>query len=88
MLPGISRLDYEGSYWPANIVSIDNKETCRWLEEVLWLVPLPSRHDGYDPLLTKNITPAVVEKLAQASAKAWDAVVRLSSACRGGGNRC
>jgi len=75
MLPGINRLDYAGEFWPQNIVSVTSEEICSWLERVLWLVALPSRPDGYDPLVTKNVTPAVVQRLAAASNQAWDAVV-------------
>ena len=78
MLPGVNRLDYAGGYWPRNIVSVCNSDICKWLETVLWLVPLPSRPDGYDPLKSKNITTAVVTRLAEASAQAWDALVCVS----------
>ena len=49
-------------------------EIADWLQSVLWLVVLPSRPDGYDPLKIKNLTTSGVEKLAKASARAWDAV--------------
>ena len=82
MLPGINRLDYAGQYWPDNIVSVDSPDICSWLESVLWLVPLPSRPDGYDPLKVKAVTTQVVEKLAMASKQAWDAVVCAPGKCR------
>lgn len=74
MLPGINRLDYDGEYWPESTVSLQSKESSEWLQKVLWLVVLPSRPDGYDPLKIKNLTTGGVETLAKASAKAWDAI--------------
>eukprot|EP01050_Picozoa_sp_SAG11_P012079 SAG11_NODE_1320_length_5208_cov_5.188687_6_plen_112_part_00 len=74
MLPGINRLDYDGEYWPEQTVSLQSKESADWLQAVLWLVVLPSRPDGYDPLKIKNITTKGVETLAKASTKAWDAI--------------
>jgi cytidyltransferase-like protein len=74
MLPGVNRLDYAGEYWPHSVVPCNDLDTCRWLEGVLWLVPLPSRPEGYDPLLTKNISHDRVKLLADASASAWQAI--------------
>lgn len=48
--------------------------------QVLWLVVLPSRPDGYNPLLIRNLTIEAVEKLACASKLAWDAICTMDKA--------
>jgi hypothetical protein len=74
MLPGINRLDYDGDYWPEQTVSLQSVDSTEWLQSVLWLVVLPSRPDGYDPLKVKNLTATGVKTLAKASTMAWDAI--------------
>jgi len=75
MLPGVNRLDYNGEYWPENIHKSLDCDLAEWLQSVLWLAPLPSRPDGYDPLVEKNLTPETVRPLAEASAQAWEAIL-------------
>jgi len=53
MLPGVNRLDYEGGFWPAKVTGLRTLEPAKWLEKVLWLVPLASRPPGYDPISVK-----------------------------------
>eukprot|EP01062_Namystynia_karyoxenos_P025936 TRINITY_DN20303_c0_g1_i1.p1 TRINITY_DN20303_c0_g1~~TRINITY_DN20303_c0_g1_i1.p1 ORF type:complete len:273 (+),score=65.97 TRINITY_DN20303_c0_g1_i1:97-915(+) len=74
MLPGINWLSYDGGYWPKSISSLRDESTARWLERVLWLVPLPSRPPGYNPLKEKHITQDNCRALAAASAEAWAAI--------------
>ncbi|GBG29981.1 Ethanolamine-phosphate cytidylyltransferase [Hondaea fermentalgiana] len=75
MLPGISRLDYDGGFWPHSVSQcIDRQDTTNWLQRVLWLVPLPSRPAGYDPLEIKDLSKENVALLADASSRAWDAI--------------
>ncbi|KAJ9470944.1 hypothetical protein DIPPA_35402 [Diplonema papillatum] len=71
MVPGISRLDYNGSYWPSHVESIHDERTLKWLESVLWLIPLPSRPDGYDPLLVQHLTEENAAMIAEGSKLAW-----------------
>lgn len=66
-LPGFSRLDYRGNYWPDQIRSITDQETLDWLEEVIWLVPLRKRDDDYDPLGIKNLSFSYVAQLAKST---------------------
>lgn len=80
MLPGINRLDYAGDYWPASTEHLASPESQAWLQRVLWLVPLPSRPPGYDPLARQNITFAGVRRLADASEDAWAAIVERDAA--------
>lgn len=74
MLPGINYLEYDGTYWPRKVSSITDTSTTQWLQKVLWLVPLPSRPPGYNPLKEKNLTPEITKDLAAASKSAWEAI--------------
>lgn len=74
MLPGINYLEYDGTYWPRKITSITDPGATQWLQKVLWLVPLPSRPPGYNPLKEKNLTPEITKDLAAASKLAWEAI--------------
>lgn len=75
LVSGISRLDYDGKYWPSNIENTNDKETCEWLSEVLHLIPLSPRPDGYDPLVEQNLTVDLVKELGEAGRKCYDAIV-------------
>ncbi|KAJ1633784.1 hypothetical protein T492DRAFT_978858 [Pavlovales sp. CCMP2436] len=75
MLPGVSRLDYAGEFWPERTCSVGSEESVTWLQRVLHLVPLPSRPQGYDPLASKHVTLEVVQRLADASERAWAAII-------------
>ncbi len=74
-LPGANRLYYDGEYWPHQINSITNDDTCDWLEESLTLVELFERPSGYDPLAQENITKAGVKRLGAAGDLCWEAIL-------------
>ncbi|HPD46880.1 MAG TPA: adenylyltransferase/cytidyltransferase family protein [Anaerohalosphaeraceae bacterium] len=72
--PGISRLYYEGGYWPTEITSLIEPAAARWLEESIVLVPLQSRPDGYDPLIERHLEKDFVRMLADAGENCWQAI--------------
>jgi hypothetical protein len=75
LMPGVSRLDYNGKFWPANIENTQEKENCEWLSEVLHLVPLQPRPEGYNPILTKNLEKSVINELGKAGEKCYQAIL-------------
>lgn len=75
LLPGANRLDYNGSFWPGHIESCIDPEVCDWLSEVLHLVPLEPRPEGYNPLVVKNLTTELVKSLGDAGNLCWDGIV-------------
>jgi len=83
LYPGISRLDYNGKYWPARIESIVVEETCDWLSDVIHLVPLEPRPQGYDPLKIMNLEKTVVKELGEAGERCWEAVIKKDIAMLG-----
>ncbi|MFM7217501.1 MAG: adenylyltransferase/cytidyltransferase family protein, partial [Bacteroidota bacterium] len=46
-LPGLNRLEYEGSYWPERITSVQQEDVLDWLEEHLYLVAIGPRGNDY-----------------------------------------
>jgi len=75
LYPGINKLSYSGGYWPENIESTTEKDTCEWLSSVIHLVPLEPRPDGYDPLKIKHLEEPLIRELGEAGDKCWDAIL-------------
>ena len=73
--PGISRLLYEGDYWPVQVEAMRDKDICDWLSNVLHLVPLEPRQAGYDPLVDQVLTLDNVRALADASEQCWEGIL-------------
>jgi cytidyltransferase-like protein len=74
--PGISRLFYNGDYWPEKIESTIDKETCEWLSTVLHLIPLDPRPDGYDPIKEKNLIFGNIKELGEAGEQCWQSIIK------------
>jgi hypothetical protein len=76
LVPGISRLDYAGGFWPEKVETLAGRETCEWLSEVLQLVPLQPRPEGYNPIDIKNLTTTLVKRLGESGAACFEAIRR------------
>lgn len=78
--PGISRLDYdydfERGYFPAHVESCNDHETARWLEQVIYMVPVNQRPDGYNPLEVKNLDREWIRRLGQSGKNCYDAILQ------------
>jgi hypothetical protein len=76
---GISRLDYdagvEGGAFPSHIESCCDPEVARWLEEVLYLVPINQRPPGYNPLGIQNLDPRWIRELGKTGQECFDGIV-------------
>jgi hypothetical protein len=77
--PGISRLDYdfnvEGGYFPAYVENCNDPSTIAWLENIIHILPIYPRSDGYDPLLIKNLVPVWVHRLGQTGHDCYRAIL-------------
>jgi cytidyltransferase-like protein len=76
LYPGINRLFYNGGYWPEKIESTTENETCNWLSDVLWLVPLEPRPEGYDPLKIMHLERPFIKDLGESGEKCWQAILK------------
>jgi cytidyltransferase-like protein len=75
LVPGISKLYYNGSYWPSGIESCLDPDICGWLSRVLHLIPLDPRPEGYDPLKTKNLKTEYIKELSESGDLCWKSIL-------------
>lgn len=87
--PGINRLDYDFHYesgvFPKHVESCTSAKVARWLERVLWLIPVEPRPPGYNPLEEKNLDPKWVVKLGQTGHIIYDAILKMDAVALGKG---
>ena len=77
--PGVNRLDYAfnhtGGYFPIHIESNCDPGVARWLEDVIYMVPVAQRPPGYSPLGAKNLAPGWIQRLGRSGQDCFDAIV-------------
>ena len=77
ILPGVSRLDYayefEGGVFPARFESCNDPEVGRWLEEVMHVLPIAQRQDGYSPLGEQRLDAEWVRRLSESGKSCFEA---------------
>ena len=77
--PGVSRIDYdygfEGGLFPVSVESNTDTVVAKWLEEVIHILPIAPRPDGYYPLGVKNLDPGWIRRLGQSGKDCYDAIV-------------
>ncbi|MFN8240758.1 MAG: adenylyltransferase/cytidyltransferase family protein [Bacteroidales bacterium] len=76
LVPGISRLYYDGDFWPSAIDNCIDPGICDWLSGVLHLIPLEPRPEGFDPIAIKNLEPGKVAELGKAGTSCWESIIR------------
>jgi len=76
LYPGINQLCYNGGYWPERIESTTKKDVCDWLSDVLHLVPLEPRPDGYDPLKIMHLEKHLIRELGEAGDLCWESIIK------------
>jgi len=76
LYPGINQLCYNGAYWPERIESTTKKDICDWLSDVLHLVPLEPRPDGYDPLKIMHLEKHLIRELGEAGDLCWESIIK------------
>jgi hypothetical protein len=77
--PGISRLDYDATHadgiFPVSIENNRDAAVAHWLEDVLHIIPVAQRPEGYHPLGEKNLDPAWIRRLGQSGADCYSAIL-------------
>lgn len=76
ILPGLNKLDYDNGYWPINIESRKEEELLSFVAEHLYLVALPPRKEGYNVLKETNINKVSARKLADATNRCWEGILK------------
>ncbi|HRX12078.1 MAG TPA: adenylyltransferase/cytidyltransferase family protein [Draconibacterium sp.] len=78
LVPGVTRIDYNGKFWPQNFENTVDPETCEWLSKVLHFAPLQPRPEGYNPILKKNLDPKIIKRLADSGVACYEAILKKS----------
>ena len=82
--PGINRLDYaydrEGGYFPFHVETCMDTSVVRWLEAIIWMVPVAQRPEGYNPLTMKNLKPEWIRALGRSGKDCFQAIVETDAA--------
>ena len=77
--PGVNRLDFsiehEGGIFPKHIESNRDADVGRWIENVVHILPVAPRPDGYNPLGEKNLDPEWIRRLGQSGKDCYDAII-------------
>jgi hypothetical protein len=85
--PGVNRLDYDFNFdngiFPAHIESCNSPKVARWLSNVLHLISVEPRPEGYSPLGEKNLEPKWVARLGQSGKDCFDAIVKMNALALG-----
>ena len=76
LVPGVSRIDYDGKFWPKHIESTVDPEICDWLSKVLNFAPLQPRPVGYNPILKKNLDPKIIKRLGDSGKLCYEAILK------------
>jgi cytidyltransferase-like protein len=76
LMPGVTRIDYNGEYWPHNLENTIDPETCEWLSKVLNFAPLQPRPDGYNPILKQNLDSKIIKRLGESGEACYDAILK------------
>jgi len=78
--PGISRIDYDaavhGGVFPSKIESLTDPRIARWLQRVLFVLPIEPRPEGYNPLGRKNLDPKWIARLGRTGKECFEAIRR------------
>jgi hypothetical protein len=85
--PGINRLDYAFEYedgcFPVHVESNSDPEVARWLEDVIHILPVAPRPDGYNPLGIKNLDPEWIRRLGQSGWDCFEAILAKDAGALG-----
>lgn len=76
LLPGVNSLYYNGKYWPEKRQSSVDKDICDWLSDVIYMVPLKPRPDGYNPLKEMHLEKSFIKELGEAGDQCWESIVK------------
>jgi hypothetical protein len=91
--PGVNRLDYDYAHKdgivPKHIESNNDPTVARWVENVIHVIAIAPRPEGYSPLGVKNLSPDRVQRLGQTGKDCYDAIVNRDVAALGASmNEC
>lgn len=91
--PGVNRLDYdaayESGYFPVHVESCNDAAVAAWIEDVIQVLPVSQRPEGYNPLGIKNLDPEWIRRLGQSGKDCYRSLVTCNLADLGASfNEC
>jgi len=79
ILPGVNRLDYDANskrgLFPKHVESCNDPDVAQWLEDVLYVLPVAQRPDGYNPLEEKRLDGHWVRRLSESGKTCFSAIL-------------
>jgi hypothetical protein len=85
--PGINRLDYDFTYrggvFPRHIESNNDPQIATWLGDVIHVLPVNQRPEGYNPLEIRNLDAGWIGRLGRSGRDCYDAILARDSAALG-----
>ncbi|MGB8215109.1 MAG: hypothetical protein WCE68_16290 [Anaerolineales bacterium] len=77
--PGVSRLDYDytyaGGYFPVHVESCNDPQVARWLERMVYMLPVAQRPPQYSPLGEKNLDPEWIVQLSRSGRDCYSSIL-------------
>jgi hypothetical protein len=77
--PGISRIDYDFKHregvFPVQVETNNDPQVISWLENVISILSIAPRPDGYNPLEIKNLEPDWIARLGNSGKMCYDAII-------------
>lgn len=74
VMPGLTRSDYAGRFWPESFESITDPEVLHFVETALYLIPLSPRDKNFKPTGKRHLTVDNAEMLARSADWCWTAI--------------
>ena len=68
-------IEHKGGVFPKHIESNNDPDVAQWLEEVVYMLPIAQRPEGYNPLGEKNLDPRHIRRLGQTGRNCYDAIL-------------
>lgn len=79
LYPGVSRLDYDGDYFPCHIERCLDEAVADWIEQTIYVLPVAPRPAGYSPLGIQNLDPGVIRELGETGQRCYQALLNRDS---------
>ena len=74
LYPGVTRTQYNGSYWPEEIENTQDPSLVTWLESVIKLIPISSRKDNFNPRAIENLDVPLIKLLCESGKLCWESI--------------
>ena len=58
------------------LIQAQSKDICDWLSNVIHMVPLEPRPDGYDPLKIMHLEKPLIKELGEAGDLCWESILK------------